>query len=200
MCWCSSWRSALTCWQWWRTGSSPPAPAPSPWQKSSSAPFRGCSGCWACWGALYRFAKFLFIYFFNSLIDISVIMASISLLVFLTFSLWAFAYIRLPFKGILIRQFLKDQTKVYVCSQVCVKDVNNITMDSDISLEIPSDTVVAYSIRELEIKKNGHYGEFVLVCMCSIKYLESPEIFSVTPLLHFDHDYGKTSENTARPL
>ncbi|KAG7245115.1 hypothetical protein INR49_023681 [Caranx melampygus] len=30
-------------------------------------------------------------------------------------------------------------------------------MDSDVSLEIPSDTVIAYSILELEIKKNGDY-------------------------------------------
>ncbi|XP_022602640.1 non-syndromic hearing impairment protein 5-like [Seriola dumerili] len=41
--------------------------------------------------------------------------------------------------------------------KVCVKDTNNIEMDSDVSLEIPSDTVIAYSILELEIKKNGHY-------------------------------------------
>uniref|UniRef100_A0A3B4WVX2 Gasdermin pore forming domain-containing protein n=1 Tax=Seriola lalandi dorsalis TaxID=1841481 RepID=A0A3B4WVX2_SERLL len=42
--------------------------------------------------------------------------------------------------------------------KVCVKDTNNIEMDSDVSLEIPSDTVIAYSILELEIKKNGHYN------------------------------------------
>ncbi|XP_072227041.1 gasdermin-E-like isoform X2 [Leuresthes tenuis] len=41
--------------------------------------------------------------------------------------------------------------------KVCVKDTNNIEVDSDVSLEIPSDTVIAYSILELEIKKNGHY-------------------------------------------
>ncbi|KAG8005111.1 Non-syndromic hearing impairment protein 5-like protein [Nibea albiflora] len=41
--------------------------------------------------------------------------------------------------------------------KVCVKDSNNIEMDSDVSLEIPSKTVIAYSILELEIKKNGHY-------------------------------------------
>ncbi|XP_041867279.1 gasdermin-E-like isoform X2 [Melanotaenia boesemani] len=41
--------------------------------------------------------------------------------------------------------------------KVCVKDVNNIEINSDISLEIPSGTVIAYSILELEIKKNGHY-------------------------------------------
>lgn len=48
-------------------------------------------------------------------------------------------------------------------SQVCVKDSNNIEADSDVSLEIPSGTVVAYSILELEIKKDGHYGECVCV-------------------------------------
>ncbi|XP_039978153.1 gasdermin-E-like isoform X2 [Xiphias gladius] len=41
--------------------------------------------------------------------------------------------------------------------KVCAKDGNNIEMDSDVSLEIPSGTVIAYSILELEIKKNGHY-------------------------------------------
>ncbi|XP_074469791.1 gasdermin-E-like [Sebastes fasciatus] len=41
--------------------------------------------------------------------------------------------------------------------KVCVKDSNDIESDSDVSLEIPSGTVIAYSILELEIKKNGHY-------------------------------------------
>ncbi|XP_061597906.1 gasdermin-E-like [Cololabis saira] len=41
--------------------------------------------------------------------------------------------------------------------KVCVKDSNNISMDSVVSLEIPSGTVIAYSVRELEIKKDGHY-------------------------------------------
>ncbi|XP_034401904.1 gasdermin-E-like [Cyclopterus lumpus] len=41
--------------------------------------------------------------------------------------------------------------------KVCAKDSNNIEVDSDVSLEIPSGTVIAYSILELEIKKNGHY-------------------------------------------
>lgn len=41
--------------------------------------------------------------------------------------------------------------------KVCVKDSNNIEVDSDVSLEIPSGTVIAYSILELEIKKSGHY-------------------------------------------
>ncbi|XP_054462478.1 gasdermin-E-like [Anoplopoma fimbria] len=42
--------------------------------------------------------------------------------------------------------------------KVCVKDSNNIEADTDVSLEIPSGTVIAYSILELEIKKNGDYN------------------------------------------
>ncbi|XP_026155402.1 gasdermin-E-like isoform X1 [Mastacembelus armatus] len=41
--------------------------------------------------------------------------------------------------------------------KVRLEDRNNIEMDSDVSLEIPSGTVIAYSILELEIKRNGHY-------------------------------------------
>lgn len=41
--------------------------------------------------------------------------------------------------------------------KVCVKDSNNIEAGSDVSLEIPAGTVIAYSILELEIKKSGHY-------------------------------------------
>lgn len=43
--------------------------------------------------------------------------------------------------------------------QVSVKDSTNIEADSDVSLEIPPGTVIAYSILELEIRKNGQYGE-----------------------------------------
>ncbi|CAK6949699.1 gasdermin-E-like [Scomber scombrus] len=42
-------------------------------------------------------------------------------------------------------------------TQVCVKESNDIVVDSDVSLEIPPGTVIAYSILELEIKKNGDY-------------------------------------------
>ncbi|XP_060915966.1 gasdermin-E-like [Labrus mixtus] len=42
--------------------------------------------------------------------------------------------------------------------KLCVKERNKIEADSDVSLKIPSGTVVAYSVLELEIKKNGHYG------------------------------------------
>lgn len=41
--------------------------------------------------------------------------------------------------------------------KVCVKNTNELDKGSDVSLEIPSDTVIAYSILELEIKKDGHY-------------------------------------------
>lgn len=51
---------------------------------------------------------------------------------------------------------------LYVYPQVCVKDSNNIEMDTDVSLEIPSGTVIAYSVLELEIKRNGQYGECVV--------------------------------------
>lgn len=42
-----------------------------------------------------------------------------------------------------------------------MKDSTNIEADSDVSLEIPPGTVIAYSIRELTIKKNGQYGEHI---------------------------------------
>ncbi|XP_063324746.1 gasdermin-E-like [Pelmatolapia mariae] len=41
--------------------------------------------------------------------------------------------------------------------KVCVKDSNSIEIDSDVSVEIPSGTVIAYSILELEVKKDGQY-------------------------------------------
>ncbi|CAB1416171.1 unnamed protein product [Pleuronectes platessa] len=39
----------------------------------------------------------------------------------------------------------------------CSQDSNHVEKDSNVSLKIPSDTVIAYSILELKIKKNGHY-------------------------------------------
>ncbi|XP_033940132.1 gasdermin-E-like [Pseudochaenichthys georgianus] len=42
-------------------------------------------------------------------------------------------------------------------AQLCVKNSSNIEADSDVSLEIPSGTVIAYSVLELDIKKDGHY-------------------------------------------
>lgn len=44
-------------------------------------------------------------------------------------------------------------------TQVCVKDSTSIEADSDVSLEIPPGTVIAYSVLELEIRKNGQFGE-----------------------------------------
>uniref|UniRef100_H3C1H7 Gasdermin pore forming domain-containing protein n=1 Tax=Tetraodon nigroviridis TaxID=99883 RepID=H3C1H7_TETNG len=41
--------------------------------------------------------------------------------------------------------------------KVCVKENTNFEADSDVSLEIPPGTVIAYSIRELNIRKNGEY-------------------------------------------
>lgn len=41
--------------------------------------------------------------------------------------------------------------------KVCVSDRNSIQLNSDESLEIPTGTVVAYSVQELVIKSNGHF-------------------------------------------
>ncbi|XP_035650728.2 gasdermin-E-like isoform X4 [Oncorhynchus keta] len=41
--------------------------------------------------------------------------------------------------------------------KVCVQENSSIEMDSDISLEIPPLTVIAYSLIELEVRKDGHY-------------------------------------------
>ncbi|XP_041663875.1 gasdermin-E-like [Cheilinus undulatus] len=41
--------------------------------------------------------------------------------------------------------------------KACLKESSKIEADSDVSLEIPSGTVVAYSVLELKIKKNGDY-------------------------------------------
>lgn len=54
-----------------------------------------------------------------------------------------------------------------VSVQVCVKESNSIEVDSDVSLEIPSGTVIAYSVLELEIKKDGQYGGRLCVCVCA---------------------------------
>ncbi|XP_036809229.1 gasdermin-E-like isoform X2 [Oncorhynchus mykiss] len=41
--------------------------------------------------------------------------------------------------------------------KVCVQENSGIEMDSDVSLEIPPLTVIAYSLIELEVRKDGHY-------------------------------------------
>ena len=46
-----------------------------------------------------------------------------------------------------------------------MQENSGIEMDSDVSLEIPPLTVIAYSLIELEVRKDGHYGEYVCVCI-----------------------------------
>ncbi|XP_024153468.1 gasdermin-E isoform X2 [Oryzias melastigma] len=41
--------------------------------------------------------------------------------------------------------------------RVCVKELSSVEMNSDVSLEIPSGTVIAYSVLELQVQKDGHY-------------------------------------------
>ncbi|XP_062302063.1 gasdermin-E [Osmerus eperlanus] len=41
--------------------------------------------------------------------------------------------------------------------EVCVKENGNVQVDSDVALEIPPHTVIAYSLIELEVKKSGNY-------------------------------------------
>ncbi|KAM8840512.1 gasdermin-E-like isoform 2-T2 [Spinachia spinachia] len=56
------------------------------------------------------------------------------------------------FQGILgLFGLLGNSVKVFA------KDSSNIELESVVSLEIPSGTVIAYSILELGIKKNGHF-------------------------------------------
>lgn len=61
----------------------------------------------------------------------------------------------------LLWEFLNKMKNTCVYCQVFAKDSGNIEAESVVSLEIPSGTVIAYSILELEIKKNGHFGEFI---------------------------------------
>uniref|UniRef100_A0A8C7NEP2 Gasdermin Eb n=1 Tax=Oncorhynchus mykiss TaxID=8022 RepID=A0A8C7NEP2_ONCMY len=48
-------------------------------------------------------------------------------------------------------------------TQASVKENSSLHKDSNVSLEIPAHTVIAYGIIELEIKLNGHYGEGVFI-------------------------------------
>uniref|UniRef100_A0AAY4BEL9 Gasdermin pore forming domain-containing protein n=1 Tax=Denticeps clupeoides TaxID=299321 RepID=A0AAY4BEL9_9TELE len=48
-----------------------------------------------------------------------------------------------------------------VCSQVSVSESTSVQLDSDVSMEIPPNTVLAYSVIDLLIKENGNY-EFCL--------------------------------------
>lgn len=45
-----------------------------------------------------------------------------------------------------------------------MKENTDVEVDSDVSLEIPPGTVIAYSILELVIRKDGQYGEDVGPC------------------------------------
>ncbi|KAL0961981.1 hypothetical protein UPYG_G00334170 [Umbra pygmaea] len=67
--------------------------------------------------------------------------------------------------------------------QVCVKENGSMEMDSDVSLEIPPNTVIAYSLMELDIKKDGCFelclqhgtpGGFEAGCMSTSP---SPDLF-----------------------
>uniref|UniRef100_A0A3P8W6C1 Gasdermin pore forming domain-containing protein n=1 Tax=Cynoglossus semilaevis TaxID=244447 RepID=A0A3P8W6C1_CYNSE len=57
----------------------------------------------------------------------------------------------------LVTQTRKEQCtlELFVCN--CVQKKGSYKVDSDVSLEIPSDTVIAYSILELEIRSSGHF-------------------------------------------
>lgn len=54
------------------------------------------------------------------------------------------------------------ESKEKMCLFFQVSETNNIEADSDVSMEIPSGTVIAYSVLELEIKKDGRFSECVL--------------------------------------
>ena len=56
-----------------------------------------------------------------------------------------------------------------------MKENGNVQVDSDVALEIPPQTVIAYSLIELEVKKSGHYGE----CVCLCVYVDLAEFVCV---------------------
>lgn len=43
--------------------------------------------------------------------------------------------------------------------QVSLKENGSLSKDSNINMEIPIHTTIAYALIELEIKQNGRYGE-----------------------------------------
>lgn len=43
--------------------------------------------------------------------------------------------------------------------QVLLKENGSLSKDSNVTMEIPVHTTVAYALIELEIKHNGHFGE-----------------------------------------
>lgn len=49
-----------------------------------------------------------------------------------------------------------------LCLQVSLKENGSLTLDSNVTMEIPINTTLAYSIIELEIKQNGSFGERII--------------------------------------
>lgn len=43
--------------------------------------------------------------------------------------------------------------------QVSLKENGSLSKDSNVTMEIPVHTTIAYALIELEIKHDGHYGE-----------------------------------------
>lgn len=43
--------------------------------------------------------------------------------------------------------------------QVSLKDNGNLSKDSNVTMEIPTHTTIAYGLIELEVKQDGRYGE-----------------------------------------
>ncbi|CAN9503825.1 unnamed protein product [Ophioblennius macclurei] len=75
----------------------------------------------------------------------------------------------------------------------CLKDSNNIEVDHNVSLEIPSGTVVAYSILELEIKKDGR----CTICLrpCTIGGFEADSLATDDDLDDVDSCAHRLPEN-----
>lgn len=43
--------------------------------------------------------------------------------------------------------------------QVSLKENGNLSKDSNVTMEIPTHTTIAYGLIELEVKQDGRYGE-----------------------------------------
>lgn len=56
--------------------------------------------------------------------------------------------------------------------QSCIKESNDIEVDMDVCLKIPSDVVIAYSVLELNIEKDGHFSECVTVMDATSPFLQ----------------------------
>lgn len=105
-----------------------------------------------------------------------------------------------------VSEFIRFWIAAYldVYSQVCVKDSNNIEVDSNVSLEIPSGTVIAYSVRELEINKDGSFGECVwgracfVLCVSIGKEMSECVNLSVTSPFHVISHWLETLSSVRR--